>query len=292
MSANLSFPTVPTARQIGVPWGGVNKSLYPASIGHRHTGYDLIGPTRCAIYAVASGVVTHAGYEKAHGYGRHIEISHDVDGVIFRTGYAHLRRVDVKAGQMVTAGEQVGTQGGDLWDALRGASLGAHLHFEVILPEAPSDRDYIETYRGFVVEPLRWLTETFLPKSKFKGRVISKDGVKMRLYPEVSKRAARVGGLPYNAERGFAEELRVGDDIWLRLNSVRTVWVAARYESEPLVDYAPVSVGGEIGSVDVSVQIAFLERLIADIDEHLKDTHAFLDRQAKWVDERRQELEL
>jgi hypothetical protein len=235
-TANLAFPTSPTARQIGTPWGGVNKSLYPASIGHRHTGYDLLAPTRSPIYAVASGVVAWAGYEQAHGYGRHVYIAHEIGGIKFHTGYAHLRRVDVKAGESVTAGQQIGTQGGDLWDALRGASLGAHLHFEVVLPEKP-ERDHIKTYRGYTVHPLEWLSDSFLPAPRYTGKVISKDGNRLRLFPEVSARALRVGALEHESVRGFAERLISGDDVWLRLSTLRTVWTAAKYRGEKLIDY-------------------------------------------------------
>ncbi|WP_125182746.1 M23 family metallopeptidase [Minwuia thermotolerans] len=86
-----------------------------------HKGIDIAAPARTPIYATARGLVTFAGRKSA--YGRLVEIDH---GYGFVTRYAHLRSIDVEAGQSVEFHDQVGTMGSS------GRSTGSHVHYEVL----------------------------------------------------------------------------------------------------------------------------------------------------------------
>lgn len=85
-----------------------------------HPGFDLAAPTGTQVTAAAGGTVVHAG--PAGTYGNLVTVRH-ANG--FETRYAHLSEVDVKEGDTVQAGQDVGKVG------TTGYSTGPHLHFEV-----------------------------------------------------------------------------------------------------------------------------------------------------------------
>lgn len=87
-----------------------------------HNGIDLVnGDANTPIYASNAGTVIEAGSQYFDWYGNYVVIKH-ADGLY--TGYAHLSRIDVTAGQTVTAGQQLGLMG------TTGPSTGEHLHFQ------------------------------------------------------------------------------------------------------------------------------------------------------------------
>jgi murein DD-endopeptidase MepM/ murein hydrolase activator NlpD len=86
-----------------------------------HSGIDLIAPARTPVYSARAGRVVFADWSEG-GYGFLVVIDHG-DGE--RTFYAHLSRIDVKAGVWVGQGVRVGLVGGT------GDATGPHLHFEV-----------------------------------------------------------------------------------------------------------------------------------------------------------------
>jgi murein DD-endopeptidase MepM/ murein hydrolase activator NlpD len=87
-----------------------------------HLGIDIGNVTGTPIYAADDGYVVLAGQD-TWGYGNQVLIDH---GNGFLTRYAHLHRIQVKAGDSVKKGQQIGTMGST------GRSTGPHLHFEVI----------------------------------------------------------------------------------------------------------------------------------------------------------------
>jgi murein DD-endopeptidase MepM/ murein hydrolase activator NlpD len=91
-----------------------------------HKGIDFAGQHGDAVVAVGAGVVSFAGVKD--GYGQTVEITHG-DGYVTR--YAHNSRLTVRAGDMVTRGQQVARMGST------GRSTGTHLHFEVLRNGAP-----------------------------------------------------------------------------------------------------------------------------------------------------------
>ena len=101
-----------------------------------HNGIDLVnGNPNTPILASNSGKVVQASGEYYDWYGNYVVIQHS-DGLY--TGYAHLSRIDVTAGQTVTAGQQLGLMG------TTGPSTGEHLHFQFMKKFWPSgDGDFI-----------------------------------------------------------------------------------------------------------------------------------------------------
>jgi murein DD-endopeptidase MepM/ murein hydrolase activator NlpD len=104
-----------------------------------HTGVDIDAPLNTPIIAAASGTVIWAGYgllkhdvDKNDPYGQAVAIRHDFGykGLRLITVYAHMSRVDVKVGQVVSQGEKLGTVG------MTGFTTGPHVHFEVRLESA------------------------------------------------------------------------------------------------------------------------------------------------------------
>ena len=87
-----------------------------------HKGLDWATPTGTPVYASCGGTVVKAGW--AGGYGYAVYINHE-DGR--QTRYAHLSKVQVKAGQTVKQGERIALSGNT------GASTGPHLHFEILI---------------------------------------------------------------------------------------------------------------------------------------------------------------
>jgi len=86
-----------------------------------HAGIDFGAPTGTPVYAAGDGVVEKASW--AGGYGRWLQIKHSGG---YETGYGHLSRWAVKAGQHVHQGQVVAYVGST------GLSTGPHLHYEIM----------------------------------------------------------------------------------------------------------------------------------------------------------------
>ena len=84
-----------------------------------HNGVDYSAPTGTPVRAVGDGVVEIAG--RQGGYGNVVHLQH-ANGR--STVYAHLSRIDVRAGQRVEQGQLIGAVGATGW------ATGPHLHFE------------------------------------------------------------------------------------------------------------------------------------------------------------------
>lgn len=89
-----------------------------------HTGVDFAVPEGTPITAVKDGKVLEAkeGVTWGGSYGKAIVVDHG-DG--YHAIYAHLSKIEVKAGDKVTEGQEIGKSGNT------GNSSGPHLHFEV-----------------------------------------------------------------------------------------------------------------------------------------------------------------
>lgn len=88
-----------------------------------HEGVDIQAPTNSRIFAVADGRVSVVETDPhAHNYGIHVRIEH-ADG--YQTIYAHFKQAQVRVGQQVKAGEQIGIANNT------GNSTGPHLHISL-----------------------------------------------------------------------------------------------------------------------------------------------------------------
>jgi len=88
--------------------------------GHWHSGIDLAAARGTPVMATLPGIATVI--VSATGYGLHVVIDH---GGGLSSLYGHLDTVLVKSGDLVTAGEVIGTVGST------GNATGPHLHFEI-----------------------------------------------------------------------------------------------------------------------------------------------------------------
>lgn len=94
-----------------------------------HYGIDIDLNTGDAVFAAFDGVVRVAKYSSTYGY---VVVIRHYNGL--ETLYSHLSRLQVKPGQEVEAGHQVGLGG------RTGRATGSHLHFEV-------------RYKGWSIDP-------------------------------------------------------------------------------------------------------------------------------------------
>lgn len=113
------------------PQTGRVTSRFGIRHGRRHQGLDLSLPLGTPLYAVFDGKVRVSAYMS--GYGNLIIIRHN-NGL--ETFYGHMARRDVKSGDIVHAGQIIGTSGNT------GRSTGPHLHFET-------------RYKGLAFDPQR-----------------------------------------------------------------------------------------------------------------------------------------
>lgn len=93
-----------------------------------HEGMDFSAPVGTPVYATADGTVRTASWQGA--YGNMVEINH---GFNYTTRYAHMSKINVKAGQTVHRGDLIGLVGNT------GKSTGPHLHYEVRYRGAPQN---------------------------------------------------------------------------------------------------------------------------------------------------------
>ena len=106
--------------------------------GQMHYGLDMAAPLGTPIYSAADGVVLRAG--RAGGFGNAVYIQ-DADGNVHI--YGHMRYYQVRAGDIVHAGDEIAQVGNE------GYSTGPHLHYEI----HRGDMD------GRPMDPEDWLAE-------------------------------------------------------------------------------------------------------------------------------------
>jgi len=133
---NAALMAIPSKRPVG-------EARLGSAFGNRidpfrktlafHSGVDFALKSGSDVVAAAGGRVRFAGYRGA--YGKLVEIDH---GNRLVTRYAHLSRLDVRQGDLVTPAQRIGAVGST------GRSTGPHLHFEVL-------------HKGRFVDPQRFL---------------------------------------------------------------------------------------------------------------------------------------
>lgn len=99
-----------------------------------HKGYDLVNQSDKQVYAVGSGEVVDAnndcpkqgylGSTCGYGFGNHVIIKHNLNGVNLYSIYGHMNKTVVSVGETVNANTVLGVQGSS------GNVTGEHLHLE------------------------------------------------------------------------------------------------------------------------------------------------------------------
>lgn len=105
-----------------------------------HWGIDFTAPKGTPIQATGAGRVIKA--ERSSSYGYHVVIDH---GYGYETLYAHMSRIDVKKGDKVVRGQQLGLVGST------GRSTAPHCHYEI-------------TYKGKKVNPIYYCMDGLTPE--------------------------------------------------------------------------------------------------------------------------------
>ncbi len=124
----------------GLAWPlfGDVSSFYGKRGRRMHKGIDIRAKRGTAIMAAGAGTVEFAGRKR--GYGKVVIIRHKNN---MKTLYGHLNVIDVKIGETVTHGTEIGSVG------TTGNASGPHLHFE------------IHNEKGLAMDPLN-----VIPKKK------------------------------------------------------------------------------------------------------------------------------
>ncbi|MBM3299591.1 MAG: M23 family metallopeptidase [Deltaproteobacteria bacterium] len=121
--------------------------LHPIlKVWRKHDGVDYGAPTGTAVWSVASGVVTFAGWK--NGYGNYVCIQHDNGD---ESRYGHLHRILVKKGARVKQSHRIGLVG------QTGQATGPHLDFQLLMRgrhQDPCKVKMVHTVRS-VDPPLR-----------------------------------------------------------------------------------------------------------------------------------------
>lgn len=118
-SEALCFPLQTAQFRVSDPYGWREDPFTGEEAFHR--GVDLACAEGTPVCVVLDGTVTAA--RRSTTYGNYLRLSH-ADGQ--ETIYAHMQYLYVRAGEVVQAGQCLGTAG------QTGRATGAHLHFEFL----------------------------------------------------------------------------------------------------------------------------------------------------------------
>jgi murein DD-endopeptidase MepM/ murein hydrolase activator NlpD len=122
----------PSAARISTEFGVRRYYNGEFATDYYHKGVDYAGAQGSAVVAPAPGRVSLIGRESEgfHVHGNIIGIDHG-QGVV--SVFMHLQDINVKVGDMVTAGQNIGTVGAT------GAAAGPHLHWGLYVNEVAVD---------------------------------------------------------------------------------------------------------------------------------------------------------
>lgn len=90
-----------------------------------HTGVDIATAEGTPVYAIYDGKVIQA--KNMIAWGNTVSIEHTINGKTFISDYAHLSKISVSQGDIVSAGDKIGEVGST------GNAEGNHLHFQIDL---------------------------------------------------------------------------------------------------------------------------------------------------------------
>ena len=121
---------------------GFGRRVHPIfKVPRMHYGIDFTAPKGTPIQATGAGRVAKVE-NRSTGYGKHVIIDH---GYGYETLYGHMSRIDVREGQQVKRGQQLGLVGDT------GTSTAPHCHYEV-------------HYKGQKVNPIHYCMDGLSPE--------------------------------------------------------------------------------------------------------------------------------
>jgi hypothetical protein len=156
-----------------------------------HNGYDWGLPVGTPVLAAGPGTVSFAGAESpffcpllnATVSGLWVDVAHGVaPHELVYTQYGHFSRIDVRPGDRVAAGQQLGLSG------TTGCSTGPHLHFSVFRTRKDG--------RAVAMDPYGWHAAGSDPWAADSAGIASLDawGAAPLLFRQVSQDPALLGG--------------------------------------------------------------------------------------------------
>ena len=128
---NRTPSILPVRGWISSHFGLRNETIYSDHEPYFHRGVDIASTEGKPVIASADGKIHYTGYNES-GYGNLIIIDH---GYGLKTYYAHLSKIQTKAGLFVRRGELIAEVGDT------GNSTGPHLHYEVRIFDKPVNPD-------------------------------------------------------------------------------------------------------------------------------------------------------
>lgn len=220
--------------------------------GYWHYGTDFAVPVDTPLPACFDGVIVFAGGDGARGQyapgiwangeGLTVDILRS-DGL--RARYGHLNRIDVKVGQRVTAGQQIGLSGNT------GFTTGPHCHWELRWDALWSGGAWADPRTLGAID----FPPVTPPRDKRKPvEYITLDTNKRKTKQTLKPREARYlmhtseGGTAVTSAPGdyqiAAEVLVKGDPgVTVRLDCRRYKWDGAKYTSEVFINGSDVTIG-------------------------------------------------
>lgn len=118
------------------PFNGPVTSNFGWRDGRNHNGIDIDLWTGAPVVAAFDGMVRVA--RNQGGYGNVVVVRH-YNGL--ETLYAHLHKIKVKPGQVISAGQVIGLGGNT------GKSTGSHLHFEIRFKGKPINPRHLVSFK-------------------------------------------------------------------------------------------------------------------------------------------------
>ncbi|HCG9111943.1 peptidoglycan DD-metalloendopeptidase family protein [Vibrio parahaemolyticus] len=133
------YYSFPLAKEYKISSGFSLKRKHPITgLNTPHLGTDYAVPVGTPIYSIADGVIVKSRYNRFAG--NYINIRH-TNGSISR--YLHLSRSNVRKGDNVVKGQEIGRSGNT------GRTTGPHLHLELFVDGAPVDyARYIKSHQA------------------------------------------------------------------------------------------------------------------------------------------------